>query len=72
MCRLKALLNLTTGLIQCFCFKNAIYPSYLRAAPPWQPHTSISFQKVFKERRKENPVYKKAAIGAHPQEIQGK
>jgi hypothetical protein len=41
---------LTTGFIQCFCFKKAIYPSYLRAAPPWQPHTSISFQKVLKEK----------------------
>jgi hypothetical protein len=72
MCSLKALLNLTTVLIQCFCFKKAIYPSYLRAAPPWQPHNSIPFQKVLKERRKENPVYKKAGIGAHPQESQGK
>jgi hypothetical protein len=71
MCSLKTLLNLTTGLIQCFYFKKAIYPSYLRAAPPWQqPHTSISFQKVLKERRVENHVYKKAGMGTHPQEIQ--
>jgi hypothetical protein len=27
---------------------------------------------ALKERRKENPVYKKAGTGAHPQEIQGK
>jgi hypothetical protein len=49
MCSLKALLNLTNGLIQCFCFKKAIDPSCLRAAQPWQLHTSISFQKVLKE-----------------------
>jgi len=64
MCSLKALLNLTTGLIQCFCFKKPIYPSYLRAAPAWQPHTGISFQKVLNERRKEDPAYKKAGLGA--------
>jgi hypothetical protein len=28
-----------------------IYPSCLRAAPPWELHTSISFQKVEKERK---------------------
>jgi hypothetical protein len=61
------MLNFTTGFLQCFCFKEAIYPSYLRAAPPWHPHTSISFQKLLKERRKENPVCKKAGMGAHPQ-----
>jgi len=72
MCSLKALLNLTTGLVQCFYFKKAICPSYFRAAPPWQPLTSISFQKVLKERRKENPLYKKAGLGAHLQGIQGK
>jgi hypothetical protein len=72
MCSLKALLNLTTGLVQCFCFKKEIYPSHLRAASPWQPNTSISFQRVLKERRKKNPVHKKAGMGAHPQEIQGK
>jgi len=42
------------------------------AAPPWQPQPSISFQKVLKERTKENPVHKKAGMGAHPQEVQGK
>jgi hypothetical protein len=60
MCGLKGLLNLTTRLIQCFFFKKAIYPSYLRAAPPWQPHTSISFQKVLKRKKEGKPVCKKA------------
>jgi hypothetical protein len=41
----------------------------LRAAPPWELHTSISFQKVEKERKEKNPVYKKGGMEAHPQEI---
>jgi hypothetical protein len=36
------------------------------------PTASISFQKVKKERKEKNPVYRKAGMGAHPQEMQGK
>jgi hypothetical protein len=37
------------------------------------PTTSISFQKVKKERKEKNhPYIKKQGWGAHPQEMQGK
>jgi hypothetical protein len=72
MCSLKAILNLFTGLIQCFLFIKQFIPHALELLHRGSPTTSISFQKVEKERKKKNPVHKKAGMGAHPQEIQGK
>jgi len=36
------------------------------------PPPAFLFKKLKKKEKRKNPVYKKAGMGAHPQEIQGK